>query len=41
VTRILVAGAASWNRMVVLDALPEPRPQDPAGTIQFSVGFPF
>lgn len=25
-TRILVAGAASWNRMVVLDALPEPRP---------------
>ncbi|MGN6272078.1 MAG: carbohydrate kinase family protein [Protaetiibacter sp.] len=25
-TRILVAGAVSWNRMVVLDALPEPRP---------------
>jgi sugar/nucleoside kinase (ribokinase family) len=26
VTRILVAGAVSWNRMVVLDALPEPVP---------------
>lgn len=25
-TRILVAGPASWNRMVVLDALPEPTP---------------
>jgi sugar/nucleoside kinase (ribokinase family) len=26
VTRILVAGAVSWNRMVVLDALPQPTP---------------
>jgi sugar/nucleoside kinase (ribokinase family) len=26
VTRILVAGPATWNRMVVLDALPQPTP---------------